>query len=88
MHSTMETSALEVAEKVAPNNIVAAWDELKVKQKEMHVSIFEDKTKPKRRLDEMRLANRRNESACQVLMRESIEMLKMKSRANQACTRS
>ena len=40
-------------EKVAPNNIVEAWDELQVKQKEVHVSIFEDKTKPKRRLDEI-----------------------------------
>ena len=88
VHSITEISACELAEKLAQNNIVKAWDELPVKQKEMHISIFEDTTKPKRRLDEIRIANQRNEAACKVMMQESVEMLKMKSRANQACTRS
>ena len=88
VHSIVETSACELAEKLAPNKIVQAWDELQLKQKEMHVSIFEDKTKPKRRLDELRRANQLNESACKVMVHENVEMLKMKSRANQACTRS
>ena len=88
VYSTTETSARELAEQLAPNNIVKAWDELQVKQKEMHVSIFDNKTKPKRRLDEIRIANRRNEAACKVLMQDNVEMLKMKSKANQACTKS